>query len=243
MPSRRLKIAVKDHYSESLPFARALHQAGHQLVPLDSTDADLLLMDLDPPLEGYRKLIKQHKRNGAKIALYPHGGGGPIFSYDALWDPYELIDVNFVTGVGHAEYLRRIEYPTPVHAVGWSFSETRPFQPRSEVRRVLYAPTHPNGDGSMPQERRDLNREVFEQLAAGPWQLTVRHIGTLEQNGLPEIDGVEYVNGKLLAQTTQIDATDVVVAGSGTFPTLAMARGVGAVMYGQGYLLLGLPGE
>jgi hypothetical protein len=243
MPSRRLKIAIKDHYSESMPFARALHAAGHQIVSLDSTEADVLFMDLDPPFSYYRDLIKNHSRNGAKIALYPHGGGGPILSYDALWEPYELVDVNFVTGVGHAEYLRRIEYPTPVHAVGWSFSEIRPFRPRAEVRNVLFAPMHPNGDGSMSRERRDLNGEVFSKLLEGPWRLTVRYIGTLEQNGLWETDGARFVNGKLLAQTQQIDTADAVVAASGTFPTLAMARGVPTVMYRQGDVALGLPDE
>ena len=33
--------------------------------------------------------------------------------------------------------------------------------------------------------------------------------------------------------TREIDATDVVVAGEGTFPSLAIARGVPTVIYGQ----------
>jgi hypothetical protein len=95
----------------------------------------------------------------------------------------------------------------------------------------------------MADSRRELNGEVFARLLKGPWRLTVRHIGTLEQNGLWEVDGVEYVNGRLRAETAEIDVTDAVVAGDGTFPTLAMARGVPTVMYGQATLAWGLPGE
>ena len=70
-----------------------------------------------------------------------------------------------------------------------------------------------------------------------------RHVGTLEQIGLWEADGVEFVNGHLRAQTAEIDVTDAVVAGEGTFPTLSMARGVPTVVYSQGITGLGLPGE
>jgi hypothetical protein len=238
MPSRRLKVACKDHYRQSIPLLQAVHQAGHDLV---SAAADALLVDLDPPF--YRHLIDAFADQGAKIVLYPHGGGGPVLSYDGLWEPYERVDANMVTGIGHAEFLRRIDYPTPVHVVGWSFCELRPFQPRTDIRDVVFAPTHPNGDGTMMEKRRELNAEVFARLLEGPWQVTVRFIGTLEQNGLWAEDGVEYVSAQLLTQTEQIDAADAVVAGDGTFPTLAIARGVPTVMYGQGTLALGLPDE
>jgi hypothetical protein len=243
MPSRRLKVSFKDHYHESLPFARALSYAGHELVPMDADDVDVFFIDLDPPLAGYRKLIDYHSSRGAKVALYPHGGGGPVFSYDGLWEPYERIDMNFVTGVGQAEFLRRLDYPTAVNTVGWSFCEMRPFQARTDVRNVLFAPTHPNADGSMLPQHRENNAAVFAKLLDGPWQLTVRHVGTLEQIGLWEAGGVEFVNGHLRAQTAEIDVTDAVVAGEGTFPTLSMARGVPTVVYSQGITGLGLPGE
>jgi hypothetical protein len=71
----------------------------------------------------------------------------------------------------------------------------------------------------------------------------VRHIGTIEENGLWEAAGVEFVDARLLAQTTQIDAADAVVAGAGSFPTTAVARGVPTVIYGQGSVVLGLPDE
>ncbi|WP_028065378.1 hypothetical protein [Solirubrobacter soli] len=243
MPSSRLKIAVSDHYRRSVPFAYALSLAGHELVAPDAFGADVFLIDFDPPLEGYRRLIDGHADAGAKVVLYPHAAGGPMLSYDAIWEPYERVDANFVAGVGHAEFLRRIEYPAPVHTIGWTSGDQRPFQPRADVRRVLFAPTHPNADGSMLGRLRDENAEVFTKLLEGPWKLTVRHIGTLEENGLWPVDGVEFVDGRTVPPIKNIDATDAVVAGAGSFPTISVSRGVPTVIYGQGSVVLGLPDE
>jgi hypothetical protein len=73
--------------------------------------------------------------------------------------------------------------------------------------------------------------------------VTVRHVGTIEQNGLGKADGVTFVDGRTSPQFAEIDIADVVVAGDGTFPTLAIARGVPTVMYSQLTAALGLPGE
>jgi hypothetical protein len=241
MRSRRLKIAANDHDGKSLAFLQALRDAGHELV--SGEPADLLLIDLDPPLAGYQELIGRHKSLGAKVVLYPHAAGGPVLSYDALFEPDRRIDANLVVGPGQAEYLRRIDYHAPVHTIGWSYCEPRPFRACADVRHVVFAPTHPNADGSIADFDRDHNAGVYARLLDGPWRLTVRHIGTLAENGLWEADGVEFVNGRLTAQTAEIDAADAVIAGAGTFPALAIARGVPTVMYGQGCALLGVPGE
>ena len=242
MPSRRLCVAVCDNYGASLPLARALHAAGHQIV-LNDAPADALLIDFDPPLKVYRDLIDRHADRGAKVILYPHGAGGPNLSYDGLWEPYERVDANLVNGPGHAEFLRRIDYPAPVHVVGWTRSEVRPFRARRTVEHVLFAPLHTNADGSMAAKHREGNRELFAKLIEGPWRLTVRHVGTLEQIGLWPVEGVTYVDGRGRAPETDIDAADVVVGGDGTFPNLAIARGVPTVVYGQAEPILGLPGE
>jgi hypothetical protein len=87
------------------------------------------------------------------------------------------------------------------------------------------------------------NAAVFRRLLDGPWRLTVRHVGTAEENGLWEQDGVTYVNGRRSADLAEIDVVDAVVAGEGTFPTLAIARGVPTVTYSHEYpMSLGLPG-
>src|SRR5207247_11263769 len=65
-----------------------------------------------------------------------------------------------------------------------------------------------------------------------PYELTVRHIGSLERNGLWEAPGVRYVQGQigdLDAMLGQIDTADAVVTPSWSFLTLAVARGITAV--------------
>jgi hypothetical protein len=240
MPSRRLRIAVSDHHRASFPIARALHHAGHEL---DDDAADAFLIDFDPPLSGYRAAIDKHAGAGAKIILYPHGAGGPNLSYDGLWEPYERVDANLVTGIGHAEYLRRIEYPAAVHVVGWTTGETRPFRPRNTIEHVVFAPLHTNADGSIPKQFAEANATTFRKLLEGPWRLTVRHLGELEQIGLWREDGVAFVDARTSPLHAEMDVADAVVAGDGTFPNVAISRGVPTVLYNQLAPILGLPGE
>jgi hypothetical protein len=171
---------------------------------------------------------------GAKVLLYPHGAG-TMLGHDGLWEPYEHVDGNLVIGRGHAELARRMEYPAPTHVTGWSLCPPAPFRPCRDVRHVLFAPTHPSWDGSLADSHRHTNAETFARLLEGPWHLTVRHLGTIEQNGLWPVDGVDFVAGKPELAPAEIDAADAVVAGDGTFPSLAIARGVPTVICGQGH--------
>ncbi len=240
---RPLNIAVKDHYGAAAALTSALVAAGHSVGSPGLLGADVLLIDLDPPKFGYRELIDQHRAAGAKILLYPHGAA-PALEYDGLYEPYEHVDARMVIGPGHAEFLRRIEYAHAAPVIGWSMCEMRPFRPRTDVRRVLFAPTHPSGYGTLVDFHREHNAQTFSRLLDGPWHLTVRHLGTLEQNGLWEADGVEYVQGGMDLAHGEIDATDVVVAGEGTFPHVSIARGVPTVIYAQGLpVAYGEPGE
>lgn len=227
-----MRVAVKDHFGKGLPIAVALARAGHEVLPYNQ-HADLLLSDLDDPNYGYRRLIDFHKDAGATVLLYPHGAQ-PLIGYDGMHEPYEKVDGNLVIASGHAEVMRRIDYPAPVHVIGWSLCEQAQFRPAADVRRVLYAPTHPSGHGTLDDVERELNTRYYEALLAGPWELTVRHIGTLEQNGLWEADGVRYSRGDYTVATDDIDAADVVVAAPGTFPALTVARGTPMVTYAQG---------
>jgi hypothetical protein len=242
-PSRRLRIAVWNHASKAAPFINALAAAGHEFFQDVDDDVDALLLDLDPPYLAHKEMLERYSEQDAKIFLYPHGGGGPILSYDGLWEPDKRVFANFVMGVGHAEYFRRLDYPSETHVIGWPYCDILPFRSPANVETVLFAPTHPNGDGSMTSYQRDMNTDVFRRLLQTPFKLTVRHIGTLEQNGLWKEDGVEYIQGSLVPAVEQIDVTDAVVAADGTFPTLAVARGVPTVVYGQGVVALGLPDE
>lgn len=237
-----MRVVVKDHFGKAVPLARALVAAGHTLVPLGER-ADLLLIDLDDANYGYRTAIDAYRAAGAKVLLYPHGAS-PQLAYDGFMEPYEAVDGNLVIAPGHAEVMRRYGYPVPIHVIGWSLCEQAPFRPAAAVRRVLYAPTHPSGSGHLSDVELEMNARYFESLRTGPWELTVRYLGSLEQNGLWEAPGVRYVSGDWMPATDDIDAADVVVAAPGTFPALTVARGTPMVTYGQGQAPnYGLEGE
>ena len=107
---------------------------------------------------------------GAKIMLYPHAGGGPNFSWEGLWAPDPRVFANFVTGPGHAEYQRRIDYPADSHVIGWTFCEQRPFRACEDVRNVVFAPWHPNGGGDMTDVQRELEHRGLQAAPRLPLQ-------------------------------------------------------------------------
>src|SRR4051812_14044848 len=225
-----LMITVADHQGKAVRLAQALARAGHLLV--DRAPADLLLIDLDAPLYYHRPYIDSMKASGATVLLYPHGAGHSLI-YDGLYEPYEHVDGNLVIGPGQAELLRRLEYPHPTYSIGWSLCDQVPFGPASDVRNVLFAPMHPNGDGTLRDMMQEANAETFARLLERDWHVTVRHIGPLEQNALWHAEGVTFVEGGFTPATEQIDAADVVVAADGTFPSLSVARGAPTVIYAQ----------
>jgi hypothetical protein len=235
-----MRIALRDHLGKGRPYAGALLRAGHELV---SEDADLLLIDLDDAECGYVEVIEPFKDAGATVLLYPHGAS-PLIGYDGITEPSALVDASLQIAPGHAEVMRRLEYPTATHVVGWPYSEIGPFRSSAKLERVLLAPTHPSGHGYLPDLERELNAHAYAQLLDGPWELTVRYFGTLEQNGLWDAPGVRFVRSNLGVATDDIERSDAVVAGVGTFPWLSIARGVPTVQYGQDIMpTKGHPGD
>ena len=230
--SSPLRVAIHDPFGNGAGLARVLTAAGHRIV--EDGRADAFLIETDMPQFEFRKLIDRHKEQGARVFLYPHGAGLSLL-YDNLCEPYEAVDGNLLFGVGHAEMLRRIDYPRPTHVMGWYYNELVPFRAARSVRHVVFAPTHPSGsdNNTLADHYRTRNAHAFEQLLKGDWRLTVRHLGTPEQNGLWDADGVNFVPSRREKRPIEIEAADVVVAGAGSFPSQAIARGVPTVMYGQ----------
>jgi hypothetical protein len=100
------------------------------------------------------------------------------------------------------------------------------------------------GPGDTYDWRREKNSEIFEQLTRGPWDVTVRTIGPPEVNGIRgDAPGVKYVQGAMAISTAEIDIADVVIAGTGTFSNVAVARGAPTIFYAQFEALYGLAGE
>jgi hypothetical protein len=229
----------------------ALFRAGHRAARGDL--ADLLLIDIDPPAMAdrfevpwfpHRQIIDHYKSAGASVLLCPHGVN-PALYYDGLFEPDESVHARLVQAIGYAEFLRRVESPGEVAVVGWALCDQLPFTPRQDVRRILFAPLHPSGGaGEIPIEASSAaNAALYERLLAAPWELTVRIVGTPEHNGLWPADGVRFVPGGNHG-LRDIRAADVVVGGAGTFPSLAIARGVPTVIYAHcEQAMYGLPGE
>jgi len=229
---RALAVHVSDHQGKSRAIARALAGAGQRL-EADPRLADVVLIDHDVPFHGKLPLVEACVAAGGRAFLYPHGADAGLMSnWDGLYPVSPLLSGALVTAPGHAEVARRFGYPLPVHVIGWSLCELAPRRPVAEPRRVLMAPTHGPYHGTEYRLRR--NREVFERLLDAPVELTVRHLGQVEENGLPRVPGVTYVRGDAPGapgMTEQIDAADAVVGDPGTFANLAVARGATTVMW------------
>lgn len=238
-----MRFAVKDHLLESQPLIAALIDAGHELSADGPTD--LLLIDLDCDLFGYRELIDFYRDCGAVVLQYPHGAPASTLQYDCLYDPYEKVDGQLTNGQGEIDFLRSLGIQRPAKVMGWQLSAQFDARVAEKPRRVVFAPTHVNADGGLNRERMVQNREIFGDLLQGDWELVVRYIGDLERCGLWQDDRVfRYVQGERDMTTVEIDVADCVVAGAGTYPCLAIARGVPTVMYGQfSAAMYGLPDE
>lgn len=229
-----MRVMVTDHGGKSHLIASGLATRGCELVD-DAQTADVILIDHDVPTHGKLAHAEACVAAGGRAFLYPHGAGaGVIAGWDGLFPVSPIVSGLFANGPGHAETARRFGYPHPVHDIGWTFGELRPRRRSGRVGNVVFAAQHPKGDGHLSDWKVARNRDIFDRLRATPAHLVVRYIGTLEQNGLPLVDGVEYIQASLddtAGQIAQIDAADVVVSDRATFSCLAIARGVTTVMF------------
>lgn len=222
-------VAIKDHQHKSHALRDALREHGHWVVPV-GVPADVLLIDHDVDRPAYRPIIDIYRERGSRIVLYPHGAN-VICSWDGPEEPYP-VDACLVIGTAHRDVMIAYGYPQPLHVIGWSFCEQRPFKPRKRIKRVLFAPTHPLGNGYLNDEQRDANRQAYMTLLDWGLPLTVRHVGSLDVNGLWREKNVVYEQAALTLALGSIDEHDLVVARE-TFHSLAIARGVPAVTYHQ----------
>jgi hypothetical protein len=123
----------------------------------------------------------------------------------------------------------------PLKVVGWHFCPINPFKPRDRVKRILFAPIHPNSNGFLSRIDKDLNVRTFKRLLTlltDGIVLTVRYLHDLQQNGLWKAGGVEYILGTPDLSYREIDQSDLVVSHQ-TLAHLAVARGVPTLMMGE----------
>lgn len=228
---RPVRVAVSDHQDKSRRIQEALAAAG-QILTDDVLAADAVLIDHDVHFHGKQYFVAAAVAAGRRGFLYPHGADPALMAgWDGIYDVYPLLSGALVISDGHAQIARRFGYPLPLHTIGWPYCDQRDRRP-GPVEKVLFAPTHPPYLGNPRYPGR--NAEMFEKLLACPVRLTVRHIGTLEENGLWEVPGVTYIRGDMAdapGMLAQIDAADCVVADRSTFGNLSVARGATTVLW------------
>ena len=227
------KFFFYDHQHKAAKLIEALQAAGWKQV--SPSQARVVFFDTDYGI--MRKTIKQHHRTGKKIFMYPHAGPVNLFNDTEGNAPMDCIAANFVTAVGHKEVLERIDYPRPIETIGWYLCPMKPFEPRAQAVKILFAPIHPNADGNLSDVDKTINATAFRRLLPlvenGIISLTVRYLRQLEQNGLWTAESVNYIEGKPDQSYTEIDAADLVISHQHqTIAYIAIARGVPVVMMG-----------
>lgn len=228
-----MKFYFYNHQNKGMPLIKALQDAGYEWTA-QAGYADFVFSDSDVPCRN-RSLTSFHQR-GKRVFLYSHAARPNLFNDFEGYPPSRFIDADFVQAAGHISILRAIGLDHPFEVTGWYLCPIRPFQPRERAYRVLFAPIHPNNNGTLSKVDRDLNVAVFRKLIPladkGLIKLTVRYLRGLERNNLWIQEGVDYIEGQPDQSYAQIDEADLVVSHQ-TFAHIAVARGVPTVMMGE----------
>lgn len=227
----RKYFMLRSHQGKERAYVDALRHAGYVASINDRrAGVKFALYDMDGGKRTDK--LEQYHRRGLPIFLYPHAAR-PQIIWDGIWDVWPNSKCNFVPGPGHKEVMERYGYPLPIEVCGWTYCETKPFQPVGQPKRILFGPIHPSVSGWICDEDKEANQRTFKVLLAYCREigasLTVRHIQSLERNGLQRVAGVTYVLGKPDLAIREIDMADVVV-GHQTFAYLSVARGKPTLM-------------
>lgn len=222
-----------NHQGKADVLIQALTARGWELTRRPA-QAEFILSDLDIPPR--LQSLESYRQRGKKIFLYPHAARPSLFYDFTGFSAYHGVSANFVPAQGHVDILQAIDAQYTFEIIGWYMCPLRAFQPRTEYRNVLFAPIHPNSDGSLSDADKRINRETFKKLIAlvrsGDITVKVRYIRDLEQNGLWAEPGIDYVQVEPRISITEMDAFDLVISHQ-TFAHLAVARGLPTIMMGE----------
>jgi len=222
-----------NHQRKSDALITALIAYGWKQKPTHN-GADVIFSDQD--IKAGSKDLENAYRRGKKVMMIPHAAMPNIFGDLPDDEHFKHATCQFVPAPGYVDVMRAWGYNLPIEVTGWYLCEIKPFQPRAEIRNVLFAPIHPNADGMLSHLQIDINKTAYEKLLRlseqGHINLTVRHLQSLENNGLWNVEGVKYIAAKPDQSTKDIDAADLVVTKQ-TMLYLTVARGVPAVGMGE----------
>lgn len=224
-----------NHQNKARAFIRALLSRGW-LETKDPGKARFILSDMDIARRG--QTLRSYHGRGIKVFLYPHGGIPTLFWDFPGYDYSFAVDRFFAPAPGHVEVMKAYGVPYEFDITGWTLCDIRPFRPSPDIRRVLFAPIHPNNNGFLCELDRKINRETFDRLlrisSICDFELIVRYLGDLRVNGLWRAGGIQYIQGEPNQSTEEIDRADLVVAHH-TMLFLAIARGVPALAMGEAF--------
>lgn len=221
-----------NHQGKADAYIQALTARGWTLTRQPGR-ARFILSDVD--VYGREKALAEYHKLRIPIFLYPHAARPNIF-WDFPGAPYSgFATAHFVSAEGHIDIMRAYGNKLPLHAVGWHLSPIVPFRPRMQVKRILFAPIHPNSNGFLGRLDKELNLQTLKKLLPlmeGDVSVKVRYLHDLKQNGLWRAGGVEYMEGQADLSYRQVDEADLVV-GHQTIAYISVARGVPTVMMGE----------
>jgi len=224
---------IFNHQGKGDEFESTLLKAGY--TKTDLLNAQVVLTDIDAPGRIVRMRAQLESRY-TKLFCYPHAAR-PFIGWDGLFPPSEHTSASFVFTEGHIEVIRAYGYKKPLHAVGWLYCPITPFTPCTEVRRVLFAPIHPNANGFLSTLDKQINHDTYAALLrlvqTEKIDLTVRHLQSLASGGLWQDKRVRYVPGyRNTNQINDIADADLVVSHQ-TFAFMAVASGKPTLMMAE----------
>lgn len=197
--------------------------------------ADMIFFDHDVGTHGvgWRTGLEQAYEAGKPTFIYPHSARPNVMiDTHPSWPHTRAL---FTISEGHKAVLEALKYPCPIEVSGWAYSDIhdfKPSQPEGETK-VLFAPIHPNRNGFLDDEDKQLNARVLNLLMDTPGiDITVRHIQDLDKNGLWREESVNYVSGKPDGTTTEIEQADVII-GSYTLAYITVALGKPLIMMAE----------
>lgn len=225
-----MKFFVIHHQHKAKPLEEALLNQGWRK---DTRNPDIVLADRDfATLGKTRGLLELFHSRGAKILIYPHSALIPWW-YDGMTELNKNVEALLVSGEAHVEAMKLILPDARVEKIGWYYSPMKPWRSNREVKKILFAPTHPVGRVLRP-EALDLNRRIHNDLVklSDKYRVVVRHVFSLQDQGIKYNPRITYQTGKLDGSYRDIDSADVVIA-EGTFMYIAVSRGAPVIGYGQ----------
>jgi hypothetical protein len=216
-----------DHQGKAGSLTQALNTTYEPLIKYDER-ALFVLTDNDVSAR-QEHMIRMWIRGCRKFFVYPHSGR--VNLYADIFPPWNRTTVQFVSAAGHVDIMRAYGYQGPLEVIGWHLCALKEFTP-TIPRNILFAPIHPRNGA----EDREANLQTFKMLVAvckkHDMKLTVRYLPPFDMNGIPRVEGVEYVEGRFEPAVDQIDRADLVVAHQ-TFAYLAVARGKPLLAFGE----------